>query len=147
MEVVEKNDDGWWFVKIGGGKEGWAPSTYIEEKEQQQSDASSNSQPPPPPTRPKATSPTTANGHAESSDTADSSTPKPKPRPRPRKGTAAFYRATDSYDPSVDNGDTTGLSLVQGRVYELKEKNDEGWWLMKDGDTEGWAPSTYLQHI
>lgn len=32
VEVKEKTADGWWFVSIGG-KEGWAPSTFIESKE------------------------------------------------------------------------------------------------------------------
>ena len=30
LEVVERADTGWWFVRTESGKEGWAPSTYIE---------------------------------------------------------------------------------------------------------------------
>jgi len=30
IEVLEKHDEGWWYVNING-KEGWAPSTYLKE--------------------------------------------------------------------------------------------------------------------
>ena len=29
-EVIEKKDDGWWFIRIGS-REGWAPSTFLDE--------------------------------------------------------------------------------------------------------------------
>lgn len=147
VEVIEKNNDGWWFVNIEN-KEGWAPSTYIEEKK------AGSSGPSPGPRRPGRPNPAAlAKPSAEAgkerdfpqANDNDTSIPKPKPRPRPRKATTAFCRATDSYDME---GDEDGeLTLVKGRVYELKEKSDSGWWLMKDGDTEGWAPSNYLQQL
>ncbi len=134
VEVIEKNDDGWWFVNIRN-KEGWAPSTYIEEKP-----SGAVSPGPPRPSRPKPAVVAKPSVNESDFHDDDTSVPKPKPRPRPRKATVTFYRATDSYDCN-DDGE---LKLVQGRVYELKEKSDSGWWLMKDGDTEGWAPSNYL---
>ncbi len=143
VDVLEKNDDGWWFVEIER-KEGWAPSTYIEENK--------GSKPLPPsaqsrPFRPKPfkpVSPTSEEPELEQKQEADS-TPKPKPRPRPRKATTTFYRATDSYD--VPTYEDSGIPITKGRVYELKEKNDSGWWLMKDGDVEGWAPSSHFEHL
>lgn len=144
VEVLEKNNDGWWFVKIGE-REGWAPSTYIEEKPQKPVaiDGSGSGHPHLP--RPRPPPPSVSNPEPEK-DTSSDPMPKPKPRPRPRKfTTSAFYRAVDSYDVPVY--EDAGLPLMQGRVYELKEKSDEGWWLMKDGDLEGWAPSSYFKLV
>lgn len=142
VEVVEKNNDGWWFVNIGN-KEGWAPSTYIEERERPITSSFSGR---PYPSRAKALAPSSSatlpvNKKPEPEDT--DSTPKPKPRPRPRKSTAAFYRANESYD--VPAYEDSGMTLVKGRVYELKEKSENGWWLMVDGDTEGWAPASHFK--
>jgi len=30
MQVLERSENGWWFVAIGGS-EGWAPASYIQE--------------------------------------------------------------------------------------------------------------------
>lgn len=140
VEVLEKSNDGWWFVKIGE-REGWAPSTYIEEK--QQSPAGGGGKLPPPrpkPPPPFSGSAPSTNKRLEPEEDSDP-TPRPKPRPRPRKPTTCFYRALDSYEAEEDSA----LPLVQGRLYELKEKSDGDWWLMKDGDVEGWAPSSYFK--
>lgn len=146
VEVVEKSNDGWWFVKMAD-REGWAPSTYIEEKQPSTSNTVSRPYPP----RPKAPHPGTTTLPTvqtdrklqDISEDLTDSTPKPRPRPRPRKTTVVFYRAIDSYD--IPSYEDAGLALVQGRLYELKEKADTGWWLMKDGDTEGWAPASYFK--
>ena len=146
VEVLEKDSDGWWFVKIGT-KEGWAPSTYIEEKASTNPTTTSR----PHPTRPKLPAPYAAktlptipaDKESELVESTDS-IPKPKPRPRPRKTTVAFCRASESYQVSANDG---GISIVKGRVYELKEQNDNGWWLVKDGDEEGWAPASYFKHV
>ena len=144
VEVIEKNNDGWWFVKINN-EEGWAPSTYIEERKGGGGGVSPG---PNRPSRPKPAVIAKPSVEAERQpelpvNDGDASIPKPKPRPRLRKTTTTFCRATDSYD--IEGDDDSELQLVKGRVYELKEKSDSGWWLMKDGDIEGWAPSNYLQ--
>lgn len=144
VEVIEKNSDGWWFVKIGE-KEGWAPSTYIEERNRPIAASVSSrpypSRPKPPPPAGTATLPATSK-KPEPAEEADP-TPKPKPRPRPRKSTAAFFRASESYD--IPAYEDSGMALLKGRVYELKEKSENGWWLMKDGDIEGWAPASHFK--
>ncbi len=146
VEVLERSSDGWWFIKIGK-REGWAPSTYIQEKQTSPGPARPHPprpKPPPPVAVGTATLPG-SRGTSKKVDmpTEDDAHPKPKPRPRPRKSTSVFYRAIDSYEVPVY--EDSGLTLVQGRVYELKEKSDTGWWLMKDGDIEGWAPSNYFK--
>uniref|UniRef100_S4RFV7 SH3 and PX domains 2Aa n=1 Tax=Petromyzon marinus TaxID=7757 RepID=S4RFV7_PETMA len=36
-EVIEKRDEGWWFVRLRG-EDGWVPSTYLEPVEQREGD-------------------------------------------------------------------------------------------------------------
>lgn len=144
-EVLEKSDDGWWFVKIGT-KEGWVPSTFLEEKE----DTPPESRKPPKPNLPppKPNVPNDAPQTPKDQQLLDAgpeamAAPKPKPRPRPRKSTSSFFRAVSSYEAPDDSA----ISLVNGRVYEVKDKNENGWWLIKDGDREGWAPGTYFDPV
>ena len=139
IEVIEKDNDGWWFVKVGV-KEGWAPSTFLDEKM------------PSKPARPnlplvKRTL-STSNHTPNSVPDSDTSRPIPKPRAAPRKGAAAitasnFYRAVSMYD--VPIYEDSGVPLMTGRLYEVKEKTDTGWWMVKDGDNEGWVPASYLE--
>ena len=140
VEVLEKNDDGWWFVKIGS-REGWAPSTFIEEKG------------PAKPARPKPPAPTTTLVRSTSptetptpSSTTASSGPIPKPRARPRTSTSNnFVRAVADYD--VPIYDDSGIPVMRGRLYEIQEKSDTGWWFVKDGDNEGWVPAAYFKPV
>ena len=143
VEVIEKNTDGWWFVKIGD-KEGWAPSTYIEESKISVDGgggvaASGGTRPPyTPRSKPvAATRPPIVDQHEATKKGHEPA----KHSPHPPQGTSTFYRAIDSYD------EDSRISLVKGRVYELIEESDDGWWLMKDGDIEGWAPSNYFKHL
>ena len=139
VEVLEKSEDGWWFVKIGS-KEGWVPSTFLEEKEDTPPELRKPPKPNLPPPKPNEVPQTPK----DQPDTVIGA-PKPKPRPRPRKSVASFFRAVDSYEVPVD--DDSAIPLVKGRVYEVKDKNENGWWLIKDGDREGWAPGTYFDPV
>ena len=136
VEVLEKSDDGWWFVKIGT-KEGWVPSTFLEEKEDTPPELRKPPKPNLPPPKPNEVQQDPIPEAIEA--------PKPKPRPRPRKSVVTFYRAVDSYEAPAN--DDSAIPLVKGRVYEVKDKNENGWWLIKDGDREGWAPGTYLDPV
>lgn len=139
VEVLEKSEDGWWFVKIGSN-EGWVPSTFLEEKEDTPPELRKPPKPNLPPPKPNEV-PQTPKDQPD----AVIGAPKPKPRPRPRKVVASFFRAVDSYEVPVN--DDSAISLVKGRVYEVKDKNENGWWLIKDGDREGWAPGTYFDPV
>ena len=126
VEVLEKSDDGWWFVKAGP-TEGWAPASFIEQQG-----------PGPRPPRPSNAPPPTPR------PAVAKETPKPKPRPRSRNPAAndqELYRAVSSYE--VPTYEDAGVALVKGRVYEVLEKK-EGWWYVRNGDSEGWAPASYL---
>ena len=39
------------------------------------------------------------------------------------------------------------MSLKKDELYELIEKDDNGWWLVKKDGVEGWAPSNYLELV
>ncbi|XP_060097715.1 SH3 and PX domain-containing protein 2A isoform X2 [Heteronotia binoei] len=51
-----------------------------------------------------------------------------------------LYITTDSYQKVQDSE----ISFTAGIVVEVVEKQTSGWWYLKYGDLEGWAPSQYL---
>lgn len=65
LEVLERDNNGWWLVK-NNGEEGWAPSNYLEEIVRQKVDA-----PPPIPQRSPATRPAQSNTNAVTSNQAN----------------------------------------------------------------------------
>ena len=136
VEVLEKNADGWWYVKASA-KEGWAPSTFLEEK------SKPSGGPPRPssgPSRPVG-SPSRPQIEPKNNIPPVSAWPVPKPRVRGQASLTNMYRAVAMY--KAPASDDSGISLVADQVYELLEK-DEGWWYVKDGQKEGWAPASYL---
>ncbi|KAI8050913.1 P-loop containing nucleoside triphosphate hydrolase protein [Syncephalis plumigaleata] len=71
VEIIEKNDNGWWLVKYDG-KEGWAPSNYLKEIK-----AAPPSRPPPPPTRRPMPAPPMETSSPPSAASAASASPSP----------------------------------------------------------------------
>ena len=53
-----------------------------------------------------------------------------------------MYRA--KYEFAGQEGE---MSLKKGEEVELVEENDNGWWLVKRGNEEGWAPYNYLEPV
>lgn len=115
-EVVEKREDGWWFIRIGS-REGWAPSTFLDETKSPSSKAK--------PARPEAVPARPSTG--------------PK---KPSVKSTNLFKAIENYVSSSDV--SMCIDLVKGRSYEVLEKGD-GWWFVQDAEgNEGWVPSTYL---
>ena len=56
---------------------------------------------------------------------------------------AGGYVTTGPYE----NSDEDGLSFKEGVNVEVIEEHDSGWWLVRIGSEEGWAPSTYLEKV
>ncbi|KAG9337959.1 hypothetical protein JZ751_027296 [Albula glossodonta] len=54
-----------------------------------------------------------------------------------------FYRTTDSYEKVQDSE----ISFAAGVEVEVLEKQESGWWYVRCGDSEGWAPTYYLEPI
>ncbi|XP_061083770.1 SH3 and PX domain-containing protein 2A-like isoform X2 [Conger conger] len=56
---------------------------------------------------------------------------------------ACYYRATNGYEKLQ----SSEISLAAGAEVEVLEKQDSGWWYVRCGDVEGWAPSYYLEPL
>ncbi|XP_073402682.1 SH3 and PX domain-containing protein 2A isoform X2 [Dendrobates tinctorius] len=54
-----------------------------------------------------------------------------------------FYTATSTYQKVMD----TEISFPAGAKVEILEKQDSGWWYIRYKDSEGWAPSHYLEQV
>ncbi|KAG8435318.1 hypothetical protein GDO86_013322 [Hymenochirus boettgeri] len=54
-----------------------------------------------------------------------------------------FYTATSTYQKVLD----TEISFPVGAKVEVLEKQDSGWWYIKYKDSEGWAPSHFLEQM
>ncbi|KAG6907267.1 class II myosin [Tephrocybe rancida] len=68
--------------------------------------------------------------------------PPPPPPPAPAKPAVPTYRAKFAFE-----GQDGEMSLAKDDVVELVEKDDNGWWLVKRGGVEGWAPNNYLELV
>ncbi|XP_034041649.1 SH3 and PX domain-containing protein 2A-like isoform X2 [Thalassophryne amazonica] len=55
----------------------------------------------------------------------------------------SLYRTTDPYEKVQDSE----LSFPAGVEVEVLEKQESGWWYIRWGDTEGWAPTYYLELV
>ncbi|KAJ7654816.1 P-loop containing nucleoside triphosphate hydrolase protein [Mycena rosella] len=68
--------------------------------------------------------------------------PPPPPPPPPPKAEPAvpLYRA--KFDFAGEEGE---MSLAKDDLVELLEQDDNGWWLVKKGAVQGWAPNNYLE--
>jgi len=66
----------------------------------------------------------------------------PPPPPPPAEPDVPMYKAKFAFE-----GQEGEMTLVKDELYELVEKDDNGWWLIKHGDEEGWAPNNYLELV
>ncbi|KAI9462418.1 P-loop containing nucleoside triphosphate hydrolase protein [Lactarius psammicola] len=64
------------------------------------------------------------------------------PPPAPEEPDIPMYRAKYAFE-----GQAGEVSLVKDDLVELVEKDENGWWLVKKGAMEGWAPSNYLELV
>ncbi|XP_041476931.1 SH3 and PX domain-containing protein 2A-like isoform X1 [Lytechinus variegatus] len=67
----------------------------------------------------------------------------PKPTPQAFCNRDAAYITTSNYV----NDENDGLSFEEGQKVEVIKKDDSGWWLVRIGATEGWAPNTFLEKL
>ncbi|TFK77424.1 myosin-1 [Pluteus cervinus] len=66
----------------------------------------------------------------------------PPPPPPPAEPQKPMYRAKFAFE-----GQEGEMSLAKDDVVELVEKDNNGWWLVRQGDVEGWAPNNYLELV
>ncbi|XP_051870586.1 SH3 and PX domain-containing protein 2B isoform X2 [Pristis pectinata] len=76
----------------------------------------------------------------------------PKEEPIAKKksggdGTSADQFFLDQYVAvtNYDKQESTEISLYQGQVVEVIEKNESGWWFVSTSDEQGWVPATCLE--
>src|SRR5216683_1872040 len=85
---------------------------------------------------------------ASTADSTASRAPPPPPgrdRPPPsvpEEPDTPMYRAKYAFE-----GQAGELSLAKDDLVELIEKDENGWWLVKKGTLEGWAPNNYLELV
>lgn len=98
----------------------------------------------PPMPKPKPSNDSTAisklRAQLESSIGSSNSPPKPAV-PRKPNSNKMIYKTLAPFDGEEE------LSFEEGVEVEVIEKNDSGWWLVRIGNEEGWAPSTYLEPL
>lgn len=68
--------------------------------------------------------------------------PPPPPAAAPPAPAKELYRALYNFA-----GQEGEMNLVKGDEVEVKEKDDNGWWMIAKDGKEGWAPSNYLKLI
>lgn len=76
----------------------------------------------------------------------------PKEEPVAKKksggdGTCADQFFLDQYVAvtNYEKQESTEISLYQGQVVEVIEKNESGWWFVSTADEQGWVPATCLE--
>ncbi|KAH8835554.1 myosin-1 [Flagelloscypha sp. PMI_526] len=101
---------------------------------------------PAPAPKPKPSAPVQAVSSVASSIGAKARVPPPPPRavappsPPPPEPEVEMYRAKYAFE-----GQEGEMSLTKDDLVEVLEKDDNGWWLVKRGALEGWAPHNYLE--
>lgn len=55
----------------------------------------------------------------------------------------SLYRTTDPYEKVQESE----LSFPAGVLVEVLEKQESGWWYVRCGDSEGWAPTYFLERV
>jgi len=68
--------------------------------------------------------------------------PPPPPPPAASAPKKQMYKALYNFA-----GQEGEIQLVKGEEVEVKEKDDNGWWMVVKNGQEGWAPSNYLKLI
>ncbi|XP_059410581.1 SH3 and PX domain-containing protein 2A-like isoform X6 [Carassius carassius] len=56
---------------------------------------------------------------------------------------SVLYRTTDAYERAQDSE----VSFPAGVEVEVLEKQESGWWYVRWGDDEGWAPTFYFEQV
>ncbi|KAG8784321.1 class II myosin [Serendipita sp. 397] len=98
---------------------------------------------------PGQSNPTPAKKYTPNPSTSTASSSAPPPPPPPQRGPVPppppakpMYKAKYAFQ-----GQEGELTLQKDELVELVQKDDNGWWLVKRGNEEGWAPYNYLELV
>ncbi|XP_076606434.1 SH3 and PX domain-containing protein 2B isoform X3 [Chaetodon auriga] len=125
VEVIEKNESGWWFVSSEDAQ-GWVPATCLEAQDD----------------------PDDFTFPGEEVPRRFWSLPRHMGRRRTlgdlfSTGFGQEEKYTVIYPYSARDEDE--IDLERGMVVEVIQKNLEGWWKIRYQGREGWAPASYLK--
>uniref|UniRef100_A0A8C4ZAH3 SH3 and PX domain-containing protein 2A n=1 Tax=Gadus morhua TaxID=8049 RepID=A0A8C4ZAH3_GADMO len=171
VEVIQKNLEGWWYVRYLG-KEGWAPASYLKKVKE---DFSS-------PRKKTLTGPVEIIGNimeisnllqkksVRGGATPDKARAEPgspavarvaprspnlRQKPPPRRDTNLGFQLPKPPEPPAVEAEyytiaefqssiSDGISFRGGQKADVIEKNSGGWWYVQIGEMEGWAPCSYI---
>lgn len=92
--------------------------------------------------------PPSVGGGAAAATHSRAAAPPPPPPPPPAAPAAPARPQKELYKALYNfQGQEGEMDLVKGDEVEVKEKDDNGWWMIVKGGKEGWAPSNYLKLI
>ncbi|XP_029703774.1 SH3 and PX domain-containing protein 2B isoform X2 [Takifugu rubripes] len=127
VEVIEKNESGWWFVSSEDAQ-GWVPATCLEAQTQDDPDEF-----------------TFPGGEVPRRFWS-------LPRHVGRRRTLGDLFSTgfgqeENYSVIYPYSarDEDEIDLERGMIVEVIQKNLEGWWKIRSHGREGWAPASYLK--
>uniref|UniRef100_A0A673KGU2 SH3 and PX domain-containing protein 2A-like n=1 Tax=Sinocyclocheilus rhinocerous TaxID=307959 RepID=A0A673KGU2_9TELE len=120
VEVIEKSESGWWFVRTAE-EQGWVPATYL----------------------------VSLTGRRDSHKTSSGESKTKIHRQCtlcslfPLLSVAERYITVQSFSSSSQDE----LGFESGVIVEVIQRNLEGWWFIRYGSKEGWAPAAYLRKM
>ncbi|CAL9685402.1 unnamed protein product [Knipowitschia caucasica] len=123
VEVIEKNESGWWFVSTEEAQ-GWVPATCLEAQDDPDDFTIPGEEVP----RRFWSLPRHMGRRRTLGDLFSSG-------PEEKYSVIYPYSARDQDE----------IDLERGMVVEVVQKNLEGWWKIKYQGKEGWAPASYLK--
>lgn len=119
VKVLEKADNGWWFVQGEDGTRGWTRSSFLR----LQSSAFS---------KPEEED----RGDGRSDDEEDN---------KERSNEEQSCRVLEDYEADPNNQE---IDLQMDEIVRILYKADSGWWCVRNMQGEiGWAPSNFLEEI
>uniref|UniRef100_A0A671N6N6 SH3 and PX domain-containing protein 2A-like n=1 Tax=Sinocyclocheilus anshuiensis TaxID=1608454 RepID=A0A671N6N6_9TELE len=121
VEVIEKSESGWWFVRTAE-EQGWVPATYLVSLTGRQD------------------SHKTPNGESKTKIHSEQCT---LCSLFPLLSVAERYITVQSFSSSSQDE----LGFESGVIVEVIQRNLEGWWFIRYGSKEGWAPAAYLRKM
>ncbi|XP_031453388.1 SH3 and PX domain-containing protein 2A isoform X1 [Phasianus colchicus] len=129
VDVIEKNESGWWFVSTAE-EQGWVPATYLESQ----------------------------NGTRDDSDINTSKTGEVSKRRKAHLrrldrrwtlgGIVNRQQSREEKYVTIQPYASQGkdeIGFEKGVTVEVIQKNLEGWWYIRHLGKEGWAPASYLK--
>uniref|UniRef100_A0A8C2EBZ7 SH3 and PX domains 2Ab n=1 Tax=Cyprinus carpio TaxID=7962 RepID=A0A8C2EBZ7_CYPCA len=131
VEVIEKSESGWWFVRTAE-EQGWVPATYLVSLTGRRDSHKT----------PNGESKTKIHllGHLRLYLVAGQCT---LCSLFPLLSVAERYITVQSFSSSSQDE----LGFESGVIVEVIQRNLEGWWFIRYGSKEGWAPAAYLRKM